>query len=175
MGSEEKNIFTNIKKALRYINSGNLFNDYWDIVGIYNGEYAFTGPSHVQIDLTYNCNNNCIACWCNSPLLEEKTLSEARRTQTLPLGLVKKLLDDLSGMGTREIYFSGGGEPFIHPAIIEILEYAKKKKFICYVNTNFTLINREIAKKIIDLGIEHLTVSTWAASPGTYALTHPNK
>ena len=162
-------------KLLNYIISGRLINNYLDILGIFNGNFAFKGPFHVQIDLTNNCNNNCIGCWCNSPLLEEKVLSPEEKKQTLPFDLVKELLDELSQLGTKEIYFSGGGEPFIHPQIMEILAYAKKKGFTCYVNTNFTLLDKERIIKLIDLGVEHLTVSTWAATPKTYAITHSNK
>ncbi|MFA7283786.1 MAG: radical SAM protein, partial [Candidatus Omnitrophota bacterium] len=162
-------------KLLKHIGKGKFLRDYLDVMGIYQGQYAFCGPGHVQIDLTYNCNNDCIGCWCNSPLLEEKSISSRKKAETLPLGLLIELIDQLSVMGTKEIYFSGGGEPFIHPQIMEILEYAKKKKFICYVNTNFTLLDKERLKRLIDLGVDHLTVSTWAASAATYAATHPNK
>lgn len=163
------------RRLLDYVGSGRLSHDYLDILGIYNGEYAFCGPTHVQIDLTNNCNNDCIGCWCNSPLLEEKALDPVAKRQTLPLGLVKEFLDELSGMGTKEIYFSGGGEPFVHPKIMEILEYAKRKNFTCYVNTNFTLLDKERIKRLVDLGVDHLTVSTWASCAKTYAATHPNK
>jgi len=152
-----------------------LINNYLDILGIFNGSHAFTGPFHVQIDLTNNCNNNCLGCWCNSPLLEEKAMSPDVKNQTLPFSLVRDLLDELSRMGTKEIYFSGGGEPFVHPQIMEILAHAKSRGFICYVNTNFTLLDKERITKLIDMGLDHLTVSTWAATPQTYALLHPNK
>ena len=162
-------------KLLNYIKTGRVLHNYLDILGIYNGEYAFVGPLHVQIDLTNNCNNNCIACWCNSPLLEEKALKLDDKKQILPFSVAKKLLDELSEMGTKEVYFSGGGEPFMHPQIIEILEYAKSKNFVCYINTNFTLIDKVKIKKIIELGIDHLILSIWAATPRTYEITHPNK
>lgn len=162
-------------KLFGYLCSGRLLRSYLDILGIYQGQYAFCGPGHVQIDLTYNCNNNCIGCWCNSPLLEDKTISPQVKAQTLSFGLVTELLDQLARLGTKEIYFSGGGEPFAHPQIMEILEYAKRKKFICYVNTNFTLLDKEKIKRLIDIGVDHLTVSTWAACAQTYAATHPNK
>jgi len=164
-----------IAKGLKYFYSGEARHHYLQLLGVYNGEYAFIGPHHVQIDLTYDCNNNCLACWCNSPLLEEKRLSIEKKKETLPVDLVKRLLDELARIGTKEIYFSGGGEPFIHPQIMEILSFAKQKRFVCYVNTNFTLLNKERIKEIADMGIDYLAVSTWAATPKTYALTHPNK
>ncbi len=162
-------------RLLNYVKSGRLVKDYLDILGIYNGRYAFKGPFHVQLDLTNNCNNNCIGCWCNSPLLEEKALSPQVKRQTLPLALVKELLEELWQMGTKEIYFSGAGEPFMHPQIMQILGYAKNKGFNCHVNTNFTLLNKDMIKELIELGVEHLTVSTWSATPANYARTHPNK
>lgn len=163
-----------LAKVLQHLYLKKPLNDYLDILGIFDGKMAFKGPFHVQIDLTDFCNNNCLACWCNSPLLEEKKHS-AEQKSTLPFELAKELIDNLSAMKTSEIYFSGGGEPFCHPRIMEILAYAKKKGFICYVNTNFTLLDKEKINKLIDLGVDHLTVSTWAASAEVYAKTHPNK
>ncbi len=162
-------------KLINHIGSGRLVQNYLDILGVFNGQYAFKGPLHVQIDLTNDCNNNCIGCWCNSPLLEEKAIPPRVKKQFLPFSLLKELLDELSPMGTKEIYFSGGGEPFMHPEIMDILVYAKKKNFTCYVNTNFTLLDKEKIEKIIEIGLDHLTVSTWAGTPQTYAATHPNK
>lgn len=161
-------------RLVRYFRRGGFFRDYVLALGVYTKNHAFIGPYHVQIDLTNNCNNNCVACWCNSPLLGERMYREEKKQQ-LPYILVKRLLEELRAIGTKELYFSGGGEPFMHPQIMRILAYAKKKRFICYVNTNFTLFDREKISQLCDMGIDYLTVSLWAATPETYALTHPNK
>ena len=146
-----------------------------EVLGIYDGCYAYKGPFHVQIDLTNNCNNNCIACWCNSPLLGAKRLADEEKEKFLPLRLVKELLDEAAEMGATEVYYSGSGEPFTHPDIMEILKYTKSKKLICHVNTNFTLLNAERIKRLIAIRVDFLTVSTWAATGRTYARTHPGK
>jgi MoaA/NifB/PqqE/SkfB family radical SAM enzyme len=161
-------------KAFQHLYLQKPLSDYLDILGIFDGRKAFKGPFHVQIDLTDHCNNNCLACWCNSPLLEEKKHSEEQKC-TLPFELAKELFDNLSDMGTREIYFSGGGEPFCHPRIMDILAYAKKKGFICYVNTNFTLLDKDKIDQLVGIGVDHLTVSIWAATAEVYVKTHPNK
>ncbi|MEM2121536.1 MAG: radical SAM protein [Candidatus Woesearchaeota archaeon] len=145
------------------------------LFGILSGKYALTGPDSVQIDLTNMCNNNCIGCWCNSPLLEEKAMEPSAKQQTLSFEILKNLIDDLKIMGTKRVFLCGGGEPLMHPKIKEIIEYIKNKKMICALNTNFTLVNEELAKWFVDIGLDELTISLWASNPKTYEKTHPNK
>jgi len=164
-----------LRRILKFLKPKNLIDNYLDIIGVFDGEFAYKGPYHIQIDLTNDCNNNCIGCWCNSPLLEEKKMPEETKKQYLPFETVKELLDEVKTLGAKEVYYSGGGEPFMHPQIMQVLEYTKKLGLTCYVNTNFTLLNREKIDRIIDIGIDHLTVSIWAGTPETYARTHPNK
>ncbi|MDD5730488.1 MAG: radical SAM protein, partial [Candidatus Omnitrophica bacterium] len=154
---------------------GRIKNYYLELLGIFNGAFAFCGPECVQIDLTYNCNNNCIGCWCNSPLLKDRAYKGSKKYKTLPTPLVKELIEELAELGTRQLYFSGGGEPFMHPDIIEIIDFAKKKGLHCSINTNFTLVNEFTVKKLIELGLDYLTVSVWSGNAATYAATHPNK
>lgn len=160
------NKYSDVKKLIR--NS-------LDIIGIFDGEYAHKGPDCAQIDLTNNCNNNCIACWCNSPLLGDKAISPLVKGQTLDYDAVIRLINKLSTMGTRELFFSGGGEPLMHPQALEILSYAKSKRFICHLNTNFTLMEVDILDRLKEIQFDYLVVSLWAATPQTYCLTHPNK
>lgn len=145
------------------------------LAGILDGRRAFTGPRNVQIDLTNRCNNNCICCWCHSPLLKEKAMPLEERKLMLPFKLLKELIDDLYSMGCIEIYLTGGGEPFMHPNIMEVIKYIKDKNLRCDMSTNFSLINKNIVEKLIDWSVDHINVSLWAATPETYSKTHPNK
>ena len=145
------------------------------VMGILNGSEAFTGPLSVQIDLTNRCNNNCIGCWCNSPLLGDKAMDPETKKKELPFKLVKKLIDELDEMCVREIYLTGGGEPFMHPRIMDIIEYIKSKGIGCDMSTNFTLISKERTKRLVDLGVDHMNISMWAGTTKTYVKTHPNK
>lgn len=169
-----------LNKSLNYLRKNKIDylikrvqDNYLDLLGIFNGTYAFKGPSIVQIDLTDYCNNNCIACWCNSPLLSKERLNKPK--DVLPANLVKNLITEISQMGTREIYFSGGGEPFMHPDILDIIEHAKRLGIICSINTNLTLVDEIIIQRLIDLGVEHLTVSIWAGTADIYKRLHSNK
>jgi glycosyltransferase involved in cell wall biosynthesis/MoaA/NifB/PqqE/SkfB family radical SAM enzyme len=152
-----------------------LVRDNLDLVGVIDGEHAFVGPRLVQLDVTNNCNNDCIACWCNSPLLHGERMSPEVKRQSLGYERIVGLLDELHTLGTREIYMAGGGEPFMHPRIEDVVAAVKARGMGLYINTNFTLIDERRVDLLVSLGVDHLTVSVWAGSPGVYARTHPNK
>ncbi len=144
--------------------------------GLMDGESAFTGPEIVQFDITNHCNNNCLCCWNNSPLLGEPSAEKQKElTSELSYDVIIKTINDLRDMGTKVLFFAGGGEPFMHPRIMDILSYSKKCGMRIFMNTNFTLIDSTTARMLVDMKIDHLHVSILAASGGTYAKVHPNK
>lgn len=168
-------LFPTVKKIYEQLNPKAIINCYLFIKGIRSGDYAYRGPDWVQIDLTNNCNNNCIGCWCNSPLLKEKKIDTVNKNKTLPYQIVKDFIDEIYQMKTRKIIFSGGGEPFMHPQILDILRYVKKRKMFCQMHTNFTLVDEKIVKELIDIKLDYLTVSLWAGTAQMYKLMHPNR
>jgi uncharacterized radical SAM superfamily Fe-S cluster-containing enzyme len=69
------------------------------------------------IEITKNCNLNCPVCFADS-----------KDEFTLPLDKVKEMIDlYVKCEGEAEVLQISGGEPTLHPDIIEILEYAAKK------------------------------------------------
>ena len=148
------------------------------IAGIMHSSKAFVGPEVLHIDLTNWCNFNCIACWCRSSLLGDKQMPDWEKKLIIPFDVIKGVFDDLGQMGgLRQVKLVGGGEPFMHPDILSIVEYIKSKdaSIEIDINTNFSLVNEESAEKLIDLGLESFTVSLWAGTPEAYAAVHPNQ
>jgi len=146
-----------------------------DIMGTLTKTQSFVGPTTIQVDLTNDCNTDCVACWCRSPLLFENHMPAKVEDEVLPLEMTKQLLDDAADLGVKEIYYAGGGEPFMHPDILEILEYTKDKGMVAFANTNFIFMDEDVIEHVIDIGLDHFTVSMWAGSGPVYALTHPNQ
>lgn len=136
---------------------------------------VYTGPWHVQVDLTNKCNNDCIACWCNSPLIGDKGMDPDTRSKSLSRETMLRLIEDLDNMGTRTIYFTGGGEPFMHPQILDFMRIIKKRNIHLDMSTNFTLVTKKIAEELVELGIDHMNLSLWSATPETYVKQHPSK
>lgn len=158
-----------VTRILRFLNHNR------DIMGIMDGSLAFQAPQIVQIDLTNRCNNDCIACWCRSPLLGDKALAAEYRDQTLTFKTVIALIDDLHKIGCPAVFLAGSGEPMLHPRIMDILSHIKVRGLRCHLNTNFTLVDHEKAEQFHRIGLDEITISLWAATPDTYVLTHPNK
>jgi MoaA/NifB/PqqE/SkfB family radical SAM enzyme len=150
--------------------------DFRRMAGIKSGVNSYIGPQLVQLDVTNGCNNNCIACWSNSPLLGNDMMDPETKKETLSFDLIERVLRELKVLGTKEIYMAGGGEPTMHPQIFEIWKLIKELDMTLYVNTNFVnLSNKEAISSIIETGVDHFTVSVWAGSPDVYLDTHPNR
>jgi uncharacterized radical SAM superfamily Fe-S cluster-containing enzyme len=92
------------------------------------------------IEITEVCNLKCPVCFADS-----------NNTFSLPLEKVKEMIDlYVKCEGEPEVLQISGGEPTLHPDIIEILEYAGEKG-IKYpmLNTNgIKLANKDFAQKI---------------------------
>lgn len=143
---------------------------YKNIKGIITRRYAYKGPDIVQIDLTDRCNSHCLLCWNHSPLSGSGATDNLNE---LSYSLVRNLIDELSVQGAKEIIFSGGGEPFLHPDIWKILDYTQMKGLCFRINTNLTLIKEEDIKKLLSYDkMVSLTVSIWTVDENKYCEIH---
>ena len=101
-------------------------------------------PDHEQhscvalIEVTDACNLECPVCYADS--------SPRRRTHR-PLDEIEFMLDSLvASEGEPDVVQISGGEPTIHPQIIEILELARRKRIRhLMLNTNGVRIARDAA------------------------------
>ena len=142
--------------------------------GIEDEKRAFCGPHTVQIDLTDKCNSSCIGCWVHSPLLDRQEIFPDGEKELSHI-LVKKLIEDLHNSGTKEIFLSGSGEPFMYPKIIDVIKLIKSKGIYLNIITNTILLSEKISRVLVELGVDLITASIWAATPETYITTHPGK
>ena len=152
-----------------------FINENLDIVGVLDGSVAYTVPEYVVIDVTNACNCNCVACWTYSPLLGQQKASPEWQKQQLTVEVTTQLIDELAGLGAKEIRLTGGGEPFMHPDVMKIMRHIKARGMICSVTTNFTLINEKRIDELVSLELDVLTASIWAGDSETYQITHPNQ
>jgi 12,18-didecarboxysiroheme deacetylase len=101
-------------------------------------------------NMTRQCNLKCRHCYAQA--VHKKTPDELTTEEG------KTLLDDLSTYGAPVILFSGG-EPLMRPDLPELAEYAVAKGMRAVISTNGTLITRELAKILKDIGLSYVGIS----------------
>lgn len=98
-----------------------------------------SAPIHMTLELTRRCNLECFYCKTrdnNSPNPAHFTIEH-----------FKKIIDKLVKAGVFEVSFSGG-EPFLHPGILEIARYARDNELTVSFLSNGTLIKKNEIKEI---------------------------
>lgn len=95
----------------------------------------------------------------NDPSLE---LSE------LPVSSVKEIIDKVSPWTTK-IQLSGGlGEPLLYQGLFEVMDYAKDRKMDVLLTSNGTLLDEVAAQKLLDRGVDYISISLDGATAETY-------
>lgn len=143
---------------------------YLNLKGIASKRYAYKGPDIVQIDLTDRCNSECLVCWKNFSVKRKK---KEVFSGSLNVSKVKDFIRDIAKLRTREIIFSGGGEPFCYPEIWEVLEWTQKQGLNFHINTNFTLLEKKEIDKLLSFNkLASVTISIWGGTFDLYSRLH---
>ena len=114
-----------------------------------NGAGEGMGPVVVW-NSTKTCNLKCRHCYMSS---DNKKYQNELTTQE-----AKSFIDDLADFRVPVLLFSGG-EPLIRPDFFELAEYAQAKGVRPTLSTNGTLITREVAQRIKDIGVGYVGIS----------------
>lgn len=103
-------------------------------------KYGFSLPWFFVISPTARCNLNCVGCYAG----------EYVKSEGLSFEEVDRILTEAKNeLGIYFITISGG-EPLVWPHLFKILEKHNDMYFLMY--TNGTLIDKEIAKKLSEIG-----------------------
>ena len=131
------------------------------------------GPKEFQFEVGNPCNHRCNFCWNWSyDMLDNDDQWEGWKDwakQTLDLETYVSVINDLKDLGGCElISISGGGEPFIIPDIMKMIEYTKKLGFNLKIFTNFSRINLKDVDNFIKWGVDRFEVNISAGTEETY-------
>ena len=95
-------------------------------------------PKILQLEHTTKCNLECIAC---SHYFSDKT-----HTQELDIAVIEKLSDIFPYI--EQIQLNGGGEPFLHSKINDMLKIYMDYNLRITTTTNLTILNKTIIDSI---------------------------
>ncbi|SHE78671.1 heme b synthase [Desulfacinum infernum DSM 9756] len=104
----------------------------------------------VAWEVTRTCNLSCIHCRAaavDKPYENELTTEECRR-----------ILDDIASFA-KPIIILTGGEPLLRPDIFELASYGNSLGLRMTMAPNGTLVTREAARKMVEVGIQRISIS----------------
>lgn len=114
-------------------------------------------PLNIEIEVTTRCNKRCILCehthW-NEPSVD------------LSFKEFKKIIDQFPKL--RWINLTGEGDAFLNKDYLKMIKYSKSKDVAVYLVDSFDLINKEIAEKLVQSGVDGIYISMDAATKETY-------
>jgi MoaA/NifB/PqqE/SkfB family radical SAM enzyme len=142
-------------------------------LGIEDGRFAPCGPQVVWIDLTNKCTQHCLCCWNYSPLIDPGGRDPSWFTDELDYDRFKKLLGELKGMGAKEIFYSGGGDPLHYPRLREVIHETAAAGMKITLITNLVTDDEKLVDFLGDAPIDRMLISIWAASEDVYRKIRP--
>lgn len=110
-------------------------------------------PLFIDIEATSACNLRCPFC---ATTFRGKGIKKGFIT----FDAVKRIIDEGVSNNLYGVKFNIRGEPLLHPEIHEFVKYAKQRGLIdVYFNSNAMLLTDDIAMKLIDAGLDRLSIS----------------
>ena len=148
-------------------------------------------PISFSFEIINSCDHRCNFCWNWSyDMLDNNTQWPDWKSWTkekISYKIFKETIDDLIELGSpapfgsgqggcEDILICGGGEPFLHPQIMDMISHVKKNNFYCQVTTNFSnSITDERIDELIKLQTNQLIINTSAGTEETYCNTRKVK
>jgi len=120
-------------------------------------------PDIVQIEATNICNAKCTFC----PRDDMK-----RRQGTMEMALFTKIVDECASLGIGHVRMHNYGEAFVDRRLPEKIAYAKAKGISeVGVITNGSLLGPDVAKAVVEAGLDAINISLDAAGKETFEST----
>jgi radical SAM protein with 4Fe4S-binding SPASM domain len=126
-------------------------------------------PKRVTIETIHGCNAKCVMC----PL----SLPAKRKKGKMPMALFTKIVKDLEPYGNKlqMMDLFGLGEPLLDPLIFDRIRLLKEIGFSNVgFSTNADLLSKDIARQIIESGLDNLIISIDGATKSTHEVIRKN-
>ncbi len=111
-------------------------------------------PFWTVLSITSKCNIFCNYCFNDY----DYPLNTRNSRKTMSLDQYKYIIDELYKAWTRDIILTWW-EPFVCSYLWDLLDYLKEKNIFIRINTNWTLINDKVLKRLNDNYVVNLMVS----------------
>ncbi len=118
---------------------------------------GWSRPKYVGLILTQRCNFRCLHCQTQERATERE----------LSYSEWKKVIDQIANFSPGAVVDLTGGEPLLHKDVFKIIQYLKRKDLFVTMHTNGFFIDKDRARKLIQLGLDEIVVSFYSLNPKT--------
>jgi len=105
---------------------------------------AILPPLNVRLKPTNVCNHRCAYCAYRNDALQLGQDMDVR--DFIPQDKMMEIVDDLIAMGVKAVTFSGGGEPFVYPYLLETVKRLAASDIKFASLTNGSRLTGEVAE-----------------------------
>ncbi|MBN3038372.1 MAG: radical SAM protein [Candidatus Omnitrophica bacterium] len=123
-------------------------------------------PTELAVELTTACNLKCAFC-------PHDKMPPSFKQKDVDRSLLDLIIENVEGFSNKRIHMniSGFGEPTLSRHLFYIIEKIKKNFPLVHtaMNTNGVLLNETTRKGLLSSGIDSITISLNADTPGNYA------
>ena len=109
-----------------------------DILDLVPPADHLAGPLAVHLEIITDCNLRCRHCFAHSP---------SRHERPMPVEEMDRLFGELAAIGSFRLGLTGG-EPLLHPDLLEIIDAAHSHGLHPCMTTNGLLINQRLAREL---------------------------
>ena len=120
-----------------------------------------TKHRYFVFELTSSCNQNCLYCY------------NVWKYHKYPRGIIdvpswKKIVSTLKNQTSIKTISLSGGEPLLYSGVFELIEYIINQRIKVNFLTNGSLIDEEMAKKLVGLGVSVFEIPLVAPNPNLH-------
>ncbi len=116
-------------------------------------------PLKLHLEPTSHCNLRCVMC--------PQSMGATKGNGYMDMELYQKIIAEAKEF-VLEINLFFRGEPLLHPRIADMVRIAREAGIAVHLNTNATLLRGKMIERLLDSGLDKLTISFDAGEKEAY-------
>jgi radical SAM protein with 4Fe4S-binding SPASM domain len=129
--------------------------------------HSLTAPETIHFSVTGRCDQACAGCFYSARPGSDVSAEHA------PWELFERVVSEAEKARVFQIAL-GGGEPLLHPRIVEMVQLARTHRLVPNLTTNGNRLTRDLAMGLKQAGLGQGQISLNGATEATNARTRPN-
>ena len=128
---------------------------------------SLAAPETIHFSVTGRCDQACAGCFYSARPGSDVEAADA------PFSLFEKVVAEAGRVGVFQMAL-GGGEPLLHPRIVEMVRLARQHGIVPNLTTNGNRLTRDVAAALKEAGLGQVQISLNGATEDTNRQTRPN-